>query len=493
MRCSVQQVQDTLLPVGTIIQNGSRDRYVVERLLGKGGFGAIYLVRDQRVKQNLFALKEVINPSERGRERFTFECEVLMRLDHQALPRVYRVFEDSKRNRAYVLMDYIKGSNLELLRQKQPGQRFSLPHVLNIMKSIMDAVAFLHSQNPPIVHRDIKPANIIEPATGDEAMLVDFSIAKEYESEETTTAVRHYSPGYGAPEQYGIGTTPRTDIYGLGATMYTLLTGTVPVDALYRMIRIGENELDPLMPADQINPNVPKDIAEAIQRAMSLNSNARFSTVEQFWQALNANAAGQSLPIPSAVSSSQNHLPTISKDAEKRTATISLPKETSAVHFRRMSAILLILLVLLIGLSVGMNTLLSAKYHHPSSARSKVASTSTSASIVYPPLAEQYSGTIGYLGTNTKTKMALSGIQQNEGNLRGYFTGLGLSGPFKGTVSTSDHLQFQVMIYAGNETLSFEGYIQLGGNMAGTYQVLNQNNQFTGESGLWSAAPVPSG
>src|SRR5260370_32845526 len=267
MRRSLQQ--DTL-PVGTVVRTSNRDRYMVEKLLGKGGFSAIYLVRDQRVKQNRFALKEVKNPSRREREHFIFECEVLKRLDHQALPRVYRVFEDLQRNQAYVLMDYIEGSNLELLRRHQPKQRFSVPQVLNIMRPIFDAVVFLHSQSPPIVHRDIKPANIIVPANGDDAVLVDFSIAKEYESEETTTAVRHATPGFAPPEQYGIGTTPRTDIYSLVATLCALLTAVTPADALYRIIRLGENEPDPLIRVDHINPTVSIDVSHVIHRAMSL-------------------------------------------------------------------------------------------------------------------------------------------------------------------------------------------------------------------------------
>jgi serine/threonine protein kinase len=236
-------LQHNTLPVGTIIRTSNRDRYMVERLLGKGGLSAIYLVRDQRVKQNHFALKEVKNPSRREREHFLFECDVLKRLDHQALPRVYRVFEDPEHNQAYVLMDYIEGPNLERLRRQQPKQRFSVPQVLSMMDPIVDAVAFLHSQFPPVIHRDIKPSNIIVPAAGDDAVLVDFSIAKAYASEETTTAVGQGTPGYAAPEQYGMGTTPRTDIYGLGATMYTLLTGTTPADALYRMLRTSEMNL----------------------------------------------------------------------------------------------------------------------------------------------------------------------------------------------------------------------------------------------------------
>ncbi len=77
--------------------------------------------------------------------------------------------------------------------------------------------------------------------------------------------------------------------------------------------------------------------------------------------------------------------------------------------------------------------------------------------------------------------------------MRGYFTGLGVSGPFQGTVTTSDQVQFQVTVYSGNATIAFEGTIQFGGNIAGSYQILNQEKQFTGESGVWSVSPVLSG
>jgi len=104
---------------------------------------------------------------------------------------------------------------------------------------IMNAVSYLHNQQPPIIHRDIKPANIVVPPSGNEEVLVDFGIAKEFNPDSTTTAVRHVSPGYAAPEQYGLGTNTRTDIYGLGATIYTLLTGVVPADSFYRITQLG--------------------------------------------------------------------------------------------------------------------------------------------------------------------------------------------------------------------------------------------------------------
>jgi serine/threonine protein kinase len=271
----VQDVQINL-PIGSIIQ----DRYSVEELLGKGGFGAVYLVKDLRVKGNLFALKEIVDTNKKERERFRFECEVLKRLDHPALPRVYRTFEDAKTNRAYMLMDYVNGSNLEILRHQQPQKRFSLAHAISIMSPIVDAVKYMHQQRPPLIHRDIKPANIIVPSDGGQAVLVDLGIAKEYHKDATTTAIRRCSPGYGAPEQYAKGTNPRTDIYGLGATFYVLLTGEVPTDAVYRMAQLGGKHIDPLLPVHQLVPAIPQSVSAAIQQAMAIDSKDRFASVE---------------------------------------------------------------------------------------------------------------------------------------------------------------------------------------------------------------------
>ncbi len=110
-----------ILPEGVTVRDPQGNRYVIEDVLGKGVFGAVYLVRERGEEHNLFALKEVINPNKDDRERFAFEGEVLKRLNHKALPRVYRVFENDKLKRVYLLMDYIKGRDLEVLRGEQPG------------------------------------------------------------------------------------------------------------------------------------------------------------------------------------------------------------------------------------------------------------------------------------------------------------------------------------------------------------------------------------
>ena len=141
-------------------------------------------------------------------------------------------------------------------------------------------------KNPPILHRDIKPSNIIVPVSGDDAVLVDFGIAKEFNPEATTTAFRTGSPGYAPPELYSTGTSIRSDIYELGATLYTLLTGSVPADALQRITLLGSGQSDPLVPISKLDLEVPAGVAYAIHRALSINSNDRFSNLEEFWSAI---------------------------------------------------------------------------------------------------------------------------------------------------------------------------------------------------------------
>ena len=349
------QQEQILFPKGATVRDPHGDRYVVEGLLGRGASGAVYLVSDKRVKQNVFALKEVINPNKRDRDRFTFEGEILKRLHHRALPRVYHSFEHDNLKRVYILMDYIKGRNLEDLREEQPEKCFSLPLVLALVSPIVDALIYLHSQDPPIIHRDIKPANIVVPIGADEAMLVDFGSAKEYAPDGLTTVLSHRSPGYAAPEQYVGGTNTRTDIYGLGATLYLLLTGTVPTDALSRVVRGRSTGADPLKPANLLRPIVPAAVAEALQRAMSLSSADRFETVEEFWQVLKAHASEKQLQIPRVTSgATPQPLP---ERGTKRTLGAFFQKKQDTTRSWKQKGLLLISFLLLVTVAIGTDLL----------------------------------------------------------------------------------------------------------------------------------------
>ena len=509
MRYSVLQEKITL-PIGATIPHPDGSRYVIESILGRGGFSAVYLVRDRRDRQDLFALKEVIDPSRRDRKRFTFEAEVLKRLKHRALPHVYQVFEYEKLKRAYMLMDYIEGRDLEALLQEQPGQCFSLPMVLSIMAPIVDALIYMHSQDPPIVHRDIKPANIIMQLRGGEAVLVDFGIAKEYVIDTTTSVIRHGSPGYAAPEQYGSGTNPRTDIYGLGATIYTLLTGMVPVDAITRAT--ASKRIDPLVPAHLAAPDVPWAVATSIERAMSISSDDRFSTVEDFWQELTSHAPKRQVPAP-RLTSFDTPLPLTVREQELKHMTTeppSLQHQPQAPYWRKRSTLLLILLALLITVAIGTGLLLTVLRHgsSPSTIQGVTHSHATptprltvtpvasppptrTPGAVYPSIAASYAGTVFDIMTNEKTSMFLTSVHQNGGSISGYFQGLGLAGSFKGTVTPAGHVQFTVTVQPGGSTLSFQGEIKIGGDIEGSFVVLDQYGESTGESGLWNVSFNP--
>jgi len=541
----MQDVREAL-PTGSVVH----DRYVVEEVLGRGGFSAVYLVRDQRVRQNLFALKEIIDPEKRERERFTFEAELLRRVDHPSLPRVYRAFEDNANNRAYILMDYIEGPNLEVLRRQQAEKRFSVQQVLSIMGPIMNAVAYLHEQKPPIIHRDIKPANIIVPTSGDEAVLVDFGIAKEFDPESTTTAVRHASPGYGAPEHYATGTNPRTDIYSLGATLYALLTGHVPADAFYRTTQLGSRGTDPLEPIHTYAPNVPPYLADAIYRAMAVDIDKRFPTVQGFWQAVTNES-----PAPIVPASAVAPIALLSRPADLNTPlptpaplpAPSFPASTTVVNpirganrrsRTRIGAWLLLLLALLIGIASAAIFLPALLAHHPGQAtltpivngthRPGATATHSSTATVtqtptsttnpaptptataapqpttnpgsgYPPLANQYNGGLHNSGSGDNASMSLNPLNQNGGTIRGNFQvgpPLRGSGPFTGTITTSGAVQFTVNSNQVVEPLVFTGNLNKDGSLSGTYCSWNT---FTGQCdnasghGTWTVFPLTSG
>ncbi len=118
-------------------------------------------------------------------------------------------------------------------------------------------------------------------------------------------------------------------------------------------------------------------------------------------------------------------------------------------------------------------------------------STLTPGTSEYPPLAASYAGKVVDIMTNEDTGMFLTHIQQSQGSISGFFQGLGLVGPFKGTVNTAGHLHFTVKVQASNTTLSFDGDIKIGGDMVGSFDVLDQYGHRTGEAGAWNVASSP--
>ncbi len=508
--------EQLLLPIGASIQDRNGERYVIEEIVGKGGFSAVYLVRDGRSKQKVFALKEIINPNSQERSQVTFEADLLKRLNHPSLPHVYQVFENSKHNRIYMLMDYIDGKNLEMLRKEQAEHRFSLALTLTLLAPIVDALIYLHKQEIPIVHRDIKPSNIIIPIGMGDAVLVDFGLAKEYIQEKTTNAFRYGTPGYAALEQYGQGTNLRTDIYALGATLYTLLTGIVPVNALTRTV--DEHVGDPLPLAHEANPNIPPRIGHIIAKAMSLRGEKRYSSVEHFWQTLSIAAteaemgpASSEDSTPSLYSGSLPQLSLHDREilATSRVQPIVKKESIPSVHERSTSQFpvapagkrntkILIALVALILVGVAADGIFFLTNTHRAKLISKatptlVARTPTRRATVsanpYPTLVSDYEGTIydsGVGGADRAQPMYLNNIQQKQDAITGSFRGLGLTLPFTGKVTKDQKITFQVFIQQTSVTLVFNGNIKVGGDIAGSFQSKGPDGQDVQEFGPWN-------
>lgn len=486
--------------MGAIVVDGRGEQYIVEDLLGQGGFSSVYKVRDLRTRQHLFALKELINPTREEKRNLTFEAEVLKRLNHPSLPHVYPVFEDTGRNRVYLLMDYIEGKNLEVFREEQKNKHFPLVLVILIMNPIVKALSYLHGQNPPIIHRDIKPANIIVPLEAGDAYLVDFGLAKEYVADKTTSVLRYGTPGYAAPEQYGQGTNPRTDLYGLAATIYTLLTNTVPIDALTRSV--NQRGGDPLKRADRVNPALPAAIGQILERALSLRSEDRYASVAEFWHEFSMAAELHSIGGLEAIDTTP--LPT-----EPAIPVPAKVPEVKRKQERRRSplkvGLLILLVVMLLGAVVGVFFWLSKSastvhvlkrpvvpthfVHKVADACAVTVQQPTDTS--YPQLARCYGGQINDVGVgNNKNnnKMFLTNIKQNQGSFSGKFQGLGLIGTFTGTMDQGGkRLRFVVRFPGRADTIVFDGSIKYGGDLRGTFQAHDQNGQASlDEYGDWS-------
>jgi eukaryotic-like serine/threonine-protein kinase len=353
---------------------------------------------------------------------------------------------------------------------------------LTLLDPIVDALTYLHQQEPPILHRDIKPANIVVPLDGSIAALVDFGTAKEALPENTTTMFRHGTPGYAALEQYssaGI-TDVRTDVYGLGATLYTLLTGVKPDDAVKRVTT--EKGGRALQPVHVLAPDIPRPVSRAISRALSLHYVDRFATVEDFWHALHSDAGEQE------------------EEPVLQTPGTGELRETRSGRGKRVALFSLVLLVLLALIGGGLGLQFSSMHfatsapviEHSSAQRPVPPSTSPSAVIfLYPPIASAYVGTISDIAVAKKTtKLYLGQVRQERNNIGGNFQGLGQVGSFTGIVNSSGSVRF--IVKYGTGSLIFDGDIKVGGDIGGTFYAVDAQGQNIGEYGPWYASATSS-
>lgn len=289
-----------------------RGRYRINRIIGQGGMGSIYLADDLRLEGRQCALKEVEHdrtlPEDllrQAREQFFREATVLARLDHPNLPKVSDFFSIGSRD--YLIMDFVPGKDLRtlMLEARHAGRFLDENEVLNWANQLADALIYLHSQKPPIVHRDIKPSNLKLTPSG-LVKLVDFGLVKLLAPGEITiTILQGQGTALYTPlEQFGGDsghTDVRSDIYAFGATLYHLLTNQAPVNARDRFLNP-----DCMISPRQINPNLSLRVERAILWAMNLHPDERPETMEVFRQALLGDRPTVPRPVAQPLKISEN-------------------------------------------------------------------------------------------------------------------------------------------------------------------------------------------
>ena len=272
-----------MLTNGTVLHG----RYRIVREIGHGGMGAVYEAIDSRL-QNTVAVKLCRLPGLDANRAFEREAKLLASLRHPSLPVVIDYFVDGEAQ--YLVMQFIEGDDLGKLLENR-RDRFPSAEVVLWARTVLDALSYLHDHQPPVVHRDIKPSNLRRTPRG-EIVLLDFGLAKG-RSEEVALprpdrSVFGYTLGYSPPEQIlRRKTDARSDVYAVGATLYHLLTGRPPVNALDRMQAVESGRLDPLPGAHLVGPDVPETLGRLISRAMALTAADRYASARDMRAALN--------------------------------------------------------------------------------------------------------------------------------------------------------------------------------------------------------------
>lgn len=322
-----------MIAPNTLLQN----RYLVLNQIGQGGMGAVYLATDQRFGSTV-ALKETFFTEAGLRKAFEREARLLNHLRHPALPRVSDHFTEDEGQ--FLVMEYIAGDDLAE-KLKLRGGAFPLSEVLNWADQLLDALDYLHTQEPPVIHRDIKPQNLkLTPRNA--IVLLDFGLAKGTAAQTKVTAtgsVFGYSRYYAPLEQIqGAGTDPRSDLYSLAATLYHLMTGVTPAEALMRATAVLNGHPDPLLPASEVHEQVTPAVAEVIAKAMAQNASQRPPTASAMREALREAARQVHSPVRDT-----NALPVVSTnvyeqdtqlifDAKPSTRTGEAAEKTGTRH-----------------------------------------------------------------------------------------------------------------------------------------------------------------
>lgn len=239
-------------------------KYKIVRVLGKGGMSTVYLAENMNL-HSYFAIKEV-NKTQNSKIDLLAEPLILTKLKHAALPKIFDIVENDEH--LFIIEEYIEGISLEeeLSRVKQ----FNEETIVTWTREICDLLKYLHNRNPnPIIYRDMKPSNLMITVEG-QIKLIDFGIAREYKKDSGSDTTYMGTRGYAAPEQYGTTQTDaRTDIFGLGVTLYHLITGKSPNEPPFE-----------IKPVRELNKNLSVGIEHIIKKCTQQDPNARYQNIE---------------------------------------------------------------------------------------------------------------------------------------------------------------------------------------------------------------------
>ena len=309
------QVHDLMTRLQRIVEG----KYKLERLLGKGGMGAVFLAQDLTLDREVAikVLPPEISQDQHVVKRFQQEAKTAAKLDHTNIIPIYRVESDGGLN--YFVMKYISGTSLEdLLETKQP---MPVPEIQRILWEAACALGHAHFRG--VVHRDVKPANIMFDHDG-KVMLTDFGISKALQQATglTGTGMIIGTPHYMAPEQgKGQQVDGRADQYALGVVGYRMITGQLPFsgDSVHTILYKHIFEEAPR--TSQARAGIPLFLSDAIARALAKEPDQRFATMEDF-----ATAVWPEQPV-AAPRGGKGGAPTTPRPRPKAPATAEAPTE----------------------------------------------------------------------------------------------------------------------------------------------------------------------
>ncbi len=264
-------------------------RYQIEKELGKGAMGVVYLGRDPKINRvvaiKTMALSQEFDADELEdvKARFFREAETAGRLNHQNIVSMYDAGEEH--DLAYIAMEFLKGR--DLVPYTKPDHLLPLPKVISIVARVADALAYAHSNN--VVHRDVKPANVMYEPESDQVKVTDFGIARITDSSRTKTGMVLGTPSYMSPEQLsGKKIDGRSDLFSLGVMLYLLCCGRLPFvgESMTQLMFKIANEPQPDIRS--FNPQVPESLVAVINRALCKDANERYQRGDEMASELRA-------------------------------------------------------------------------------------------------------------------------------------------------------------------------------------------------------------